>query len=203
MDLSLLYHELIRIDGLDIWEGLSHVGGDRQVYAGALRLFCGEAAKKNAALAEALENDDWKAYAQAVHAVKGALAGVGAWELAQGAAEAEDACRRGDYQRCRDETGEIVGGINGFIAALKATVLFVRDEEPPREHANLVFLRKKLEDLKRACSTGSSGEADILGRELKTKTFDAATDALVEKICGYVENLDYDLALKAMEERAF
>ena len=31
-----------------------------------------------AIVAEALENDDWKDYAQAVHAGKGALAGIGA-----------------------------------------------------------------------------------------------------------------------------
>ncbi|MDR0599087.1 MAG: Hpt domain-containing protein [Treponema sp.] len=204
MDLAKLYNQLIRIDGLDVWEGLSHVGLNRRVYADALRLFCGELEQKTRAVSAALETENWKEYAQALHAVKGALAGVGAWELAQRTQEIEAAFRKGDYARSRAEMGVCVEALRKFSSALRSTLLFTREVEKPREEASIPYLKEKLEQLKTACSTGNSVDADALGKELAAKTFlDEETDKFVERIRAYIENFDYDLVLEAIAGSPF
>ncbi|MDR2211346.1 MAG: Hpt domain-containing protein [Spirochaetaceae bacterium] len=202
MDLGLLFRKLICIDGLDIWEGLSRVRCNRQAYADNLRLFCEDAAAQTAALGAALEGEVWQACAQAAHALKGILAGIGAWELSRMALALEESLRRGDREACHSGTGPALEEITGFIAAVRGALSAAGEKTKIRQRASVDFLEEKLGMLQRACSAGASREADSLAGELRARTFDdPATDAFVEKLSVYVENLDYDLALKSIEDR--
>ena len=105
MDLPLVFSQLSRIDGLDYWEGLTRVGCNQEEYAEALRLFCTDLENKYAGIDEFLGKENWKNYTDEIHAVKGGLAGIGAWLLAQKMKNLEDAARNGDYAFCREKTG--------------------------------------------------------------------------------------------------
>jgi len=199
MDLPLLYNQLIRIDGLDIWNGLSHVGCNRAVYADTLRLFCVEVERKTAAATEFLEQENWKDYTITVHALKGGFTGVGAWKIAPQIRELETAVRNKDYALCREQTGGIFAVMLAFTAALKATALFDRDQQS-KEPAPLSYLTDKFNALHWACFSANCTEADALVRELRTKTFDPKTDALVETVCQLAENMDYNEALKDIDD---
>jgi len=199
MDVSLLFSQLIRIEELNIWEGLGHVGCNREVYADALRIFCRELKKKTIALAEHLEHEDWKGYTAAIHAIIGGLAGVGAWELAQKARILEEASRDKNYQYCKKNSGKALEDMEKLIASLETTILF-EEKATEREQVPIDYLKKKLEELYSACSSGNSVEADALAGELKTKTINEETDDIVSTICTHVENLDYHLVLQILSE---
>jgi len=199
MDVSLLYSQLIRIEELNIWEGLSHVGCSREVYADALRIFSRELKKRASALAEHLERENWKDYTAVIHAVKGGLAGIGAWELARKSRQLEDAAREKNYQFCKKNSGKALEDMKKLISSLEATVLF-EETATKREQASIDYLKKKLKELYSACSSGNSVEADALAGELKTKTINEETDDMVSTICTHVENLDYHLVLQILSE---
>jgi len=200
MDMDQLYSRLIPIEGLDIWEGLVHVGCNREVYADALRLFCADLEKKIDSFASLPKPENWKEYLATVHAVKGGLAGIGAWELNEKIRELEDAAEKRDYGFCRKASVEAFGEMEKLTASIRSTGLFLK-ETTTREQVSRDFLEKKLKELYQACSSGNSIEADALVRELKTKTCGGETDAIVETICSHVENLDYHLVLQILAEQ--
>jgi HPt (histidine-containing phosphotransfer) domain-containing protein len=198
MDLNRLFNQLIHIDQLDIWEGLSHTGCNRAVYADTLRLFCSDAEKRILAAYGFLENETWKEYTTAVHALKGGFASLGAWKIARQTLELENAAWEKKYQMCRKQSKPVFTLMKEFVAVLKATDLFNRDEQP-KEKESLAFLAEKLRGLHKACSTGNCAIADSIAKELRSKTFDEKTDALAETLYGYVENVDYDLAIRDID----
>ena len=202
MDLSQVFSELIRIDGLDIWEGLSHMCCNKEVYADALKTFCGDLEKKSASLAEFLKKENWKDYTATIHAIKGGLAGIGAWCLAQKAQELEFASRKVDYDFCRNKTAEVLNEIGVFAAALRSSALFT-EEIITQEQVSVDYLEKKLNELYTLCSFGSSIEASALADELKTKTCGEEIDAMVDTICAHVENLDYHLVLQILSGQSY
>ena len=202
MDLARVYSQLIRIDGLDIWEGLIHVGCSQEVYAEALRHFCRDLENKCNVLEEFFQNENWKDYSATVHAIKGGLAGVGAWELSQKAMELEDAVRKEDYEYCRKRSIELQKRMNQFIGTLKSTELFA-EETIEKERVSIDYIEKKLDELYLFCSSGNSTEADTLVRDLRRKTCGGETDSIIDTICTYVENLDYHLVLQTLEKQPY
>ena len=200
MDLTQVFSHLFRIDGLDIWEGLVHVGCNQEVYAEALRVFCSDLENKYSTLDGFLQKEKWKDYSATVHAIKGGLAGIGAWKLSQKVKELEDAAQMKDYKFCRENSGNVITSIGQFTSAIKSSALFAK-EEIDREQVSLDYLRKMLNGLYVFCSSGNSVEADALVNELKTKTCSKETDAIVDMICAYVENLDYHLVLQTLAEQ--
>jgi len=202
MDLNLVFSQLIRMNDLNIWEGLVHVGCNREVYADALKIFCGDLGKKSEELGKFLENENWKDYIGAVHAIKGGLAGIGAWLLAEKFRELEDASRKEDYVFCRRKSGKVLKEIEQFTAALRSCALFT-ENTMPREQVSLDYLEKKLSELYLLCSIGSSAEADALAKELRTKTSGGEIDTIVDTICTHVENLDYHLVLETLGGQSY
>ena len=200
MDLSRVFSQLIRIDGLDIWEGLVHVGCNQEVYAEALRVFCNDLENKYITLNGFLHDKNWKDYSAAVHAIRGGLAGIGAWQLSQSVKELEDAVQNEDFQFCRENSGGVITSLEQFTGVIKSSALFSK-EKTEREQVTPDYLKKKLARLYQFCSSGNSAEADIIINELKNKTCSEETDALVDIICTHVENLDYHLVLQTLAEQ--
>jgi HPt (histidine-containing phosphotransfer) domain-containing protein len=202
MDLALIFSQLNRIEGLDYWEGLAHVGCSQEVYVDALRLFCTDLENKCVSLNEFFKKENWRGYSAAIHAIKGGLAGIGAWRLERKVKELEDAVRSENYGFCRETTGSVLQEMEQFAKLLQSGALF-NDEKIEREQVSLDYLEEKLSELYLFCSFGSSAEADALARELKTKTCDREADDIVNTVCTHVENLDYHLVLQILAEQPY
>ena len=201
MDLDKVFSQLIRIDGLDIWDGLAHVGCNKEVYADALRLFYRDLENKHNDIKKFLRDEKWKDYTAALHAIKGGLAGIGAWELSQKAKELEDAARNEDYEFCRKNSSKVLKKLVRFTGKLKSSALFA-GVKTEREQVSIDYLKEKLGELYQHCSTGNSEEAEALAKELKTKVYGGSFD-IVNVICTHVENLDYHLALQILAEQPY
>ena len=202
MDLALLYSQLIRIESLDIWKGLAHVGCRKEVYADALRLFCGDLENITKPLMEFMEQEKWEEYSAAIHALKGGLAGIGAWELARKASDLENASQKKDHQFCRANSTAMFSEITELAESLKSTALF--DEVIiKKEQVQVDFLEKNLNELYWACSSGKSVEADALAKELQTKICGGEIDNTVTAICTHIANLDYHLVIQILENQPY
>ena len=202
MDLAQVFSQLIRIDGLDIWDGLVHVGCSQEVYAEALRIFCRDLENKSNKLREFSQNENWKDYTAAVHAIKGGLAGIGAWKLSGTVKELEDAVLKDNFGFCREKTHVVITYMEQFTGAIKSTALFEL-EDVVMEQVPLAYMEKKLGEMYMYCSFGSSGEADALASELKTKSTGDEIDSIVDTVCTHVENLDYHLVLRLLAGKPY
>ena len=200
-----MFSRLIRIDGLNIWKGLSHVGCKKTAYVEALRVFCGELEKKTQNIIELLYKENWKEYAAEVHAVKGGLAGIGAWETALIASELENACNRASYAFCFEYSPKAVEDMKALALLLKK-VVFPPENEQILEEVSFEFLKAKFNELYKACISGDAEAVNKITSELKTKSFgvnekDQSLNELIKKACMYAENLDYHLVVSELRNQ--
>ena len=212
MDVDQLFSRLFRLKNLDIWEGLNYVGCNKEVYADILRLFLGDLEKKSAALEGFLKQEDWKKYYTEIHALKGGLAGIGAWELSEKAGRLEDAARKENYRFCLETSGEILEEMGEFAVTLKAALFSSEDtkqeksgsgEQYPRKQVSLDFLAERLNELYIFCSSGDSIKADALVNKLKNTTHSKDVDIFMNEIYTYVKNLDYDPVIKLLADKPY
>ena len=207
-----MYSQLIRLENLNIWQGLSHVGCSKEAYADALRVFCKDLEKKIEILARFLEEQNWKGYTAEIHAVKGGLAGIGALELAEQAQKLEDSSVQGTYAFCREFSGNTLEKLKDLVISLKSTVLFDNEiksrKTHPREEVSFDYLKEELNKLYTACLTGNSDKTNILAKELRTKTCseeaaELISDSMLDTICTDLENLDFHLVLELLAQQPY
>ncbi|MDR1776927.1 MAG: transporter substrate-binding domain-containing protein [Desulfovibrio sp.] len=86
----------VTIPGVDTSLGLSRVGGSRERYLNFLEMFLRDVEARFALLDEIPDEAELSAFTTQIHALKGALANLGAEELSRIAASLESAVRNGD-----------------------------------------------------------------------------------------------------------
>jgi HPt (histidine-containing phosphotransfer) domain-containing protein len=121
--MDALFGELSRIEILDLWEGMSHVGNSLELYYDSLRRFYEEFDVHVTNLKETFEREDWKNYTIRIHAFKGAFANLGIETLRSWAYDLEMASKGEDYDKCRSDTPKIVETMTDFWNRLGKTSL--------------------------------------------------------------------------------
>ncbi|WP_041611024.1 response regulator [Treponema primitia] len=191
-----LMKELSRIEGLDLVEGLSHLGNNREGYLKALRQFYDGYEEYKDAILKDLEQEDWKDYAIRVHAVKGVFAALGVQKLANWAYTLELASKSEAAGTCLAETDAFCAAMDSFCAALSETSLAGKEEEGEKTATTPEFVREQLELLRTACINCSSDDADAIAKALDKLSCGEGTDMALKKICQLIESYDYDGALE-------
>jgi HPt (histidine-containing phosphotransfer) domain-containing protein len=135
------------IAGVDMAAGLARIGGSKNRYLELLEMFCRDAEAGFALLEKEPDNASLRAFTTLVHALKSALANIGADCLSQSAALLEKAGREADLPMIRDrlppfreELAALVERIGGITAAAPAA-----DGETPGIGEALARLREALE----------------------------------------------------------
>ncbi|WP_010253789.1 response regulator [Treponema primitia] len=192
-----LLTELSRIEGLDLTEGLSHVGNNQQGYLKALRQFYDGFRDYRDTIIGDLEKEDWKDYAIMVHAVKGVFASLGVKILADQAYKLEMAGKSGDAETCRAGTGPFCTAMDRFYQALSETALG-KDSGAKSEktETSTEFIKEQLEHLKTACINCSGEDADRIAKSLESVTCGEGIDTALKRICQLIDSYDYDEALE-------
>jgi len=121
--MDALFGELSRIEILDLWEGMSHVGNSLELYYDSLRRFYEEFNTHVTNLKETFEREDWKNYTIRIHAFKGAFANLGIETLRSWAYDLEIASKNEEYDKCRLDTPKIVEAMMDFWNKLGKTSL--------------------------------------------------------------------------------
>ncbi|MCL2020199.1 MAG: ATP-binding protein [Oscillospiraceae bacterium] len=130
----------IRIDGININEGIKSTGGSADGYKSIISMFSNDAQLKISEIKSSLSDNDIKRYTVYVHALKSSLRSIGARELSEKAAELEAAGHSGD-------TAYIGSYGDEFTSALEALVLNIKtalknDESPQNNEFDRDLLLK-------------------------------------------------------------
>jgi CheY-like chemotaxis protein len=191
--------QLGAISELSVASGLSHVDGNKSLYVDILSQFC-KGLEGDMSYINTLRTDkNWKDYCIQLHAMKGVLAGIGNRFLADQAFELEKASRDGDITKCMEQTGAFCDRMAKFHAELLQTSLMDKAEESvPKKKISAEELAGKLKELSERCLDCDADGADAIASELKTVSFSAETDPLLEEICAYVASFDYAEALAGL-----
>jgi signal transduction histidine kinase/HPt (histidine-containing phosphotransfer) domain-containing protein/FixJ family two-component response regulator len=111
----------LRIEGLDIEDGLKRLGGKESIYIMILRSF----AKSMPALFDRVRDcgeADLSDYTIAVHGIKGSCRNVGAKALGDEAEVLEIAAKAGDLAKIHAETGALVAGLEVLLEEINAAI---------------------------------------------------------------------------------
>ncbi|MDR3302478.1 MAG: response regulator [Spirochaetaceae bacterium] len=208
-----LFEELGAIRGLNLEEGLSHVGGTQEVYYAVLRQFCTSFDEWVREVATNLEKENWKDYTIKLHAYKGVLASIGQQELSEQAAKLEAAAKAAlaggeaatsNIAFIKAETAPALHAIIAFRDALLATSLMekmkkMQESGAGKKSIDASLLKEKLILLGEACTEYRANDANALSASLEGVFLDEESDAALSDICRLVASLDYEEAAEKIK----
>ncbi|MDR0701416.1 MAG: response regulator [Azoarcus sp.] len=191
---------LAKIEGVDIAVGLSHVGGSEELYRSLLDIFRQDVAQRLPLLDAPVLSGDLKAFTTDVHAMKSALANIGANALSKSAALLESAGQRGDgafirqhLEAFRSGLGALVTWIDEALAQAQSrntAEIMARDAMPEQEALARLRVALATEDL--------DGMDDALST-LQSLPLDARRRGAVSKLIGLVLVSEFERALEALD----
>jgi signal transduction histidine kinase/DNA-binding response OmpR family regulator len=111
----------IRIEGLDIEDGLKRLGGKDSIYIMILRSFVKSAPAMLDRVRDC-DGDGLPDYTIAVHGIKGSCRNVGAKALGDEAEALETAAKAGDLASVRAGTGTLIAGVERLMADISAAL---------------------------------------------------------------------------------
>ncbi|MDR1424510.1 MAG: response regulator [Azoarcus sp.] len=189
---------LPEIAEIDIAFGLAQVGGSSASYLNLLEVFHHDAESRLLDLARPLEGD-LKPFTTNVHAMKAALANIGAQELSRIAASLEAAGRQGDMLYIEQHLGAFrvcLASLNGKISKALATAALNREERATDGDAQRE--QEAFECLKAALSADDLDGIDTALTALHALPLDATRREAVSKIAQFVLLSEFDEATRVL-----
>ncbi|MCL2036282.1 MAG: ATP-binding protein [Oscillospiraceae bacterium] len=189
-----------RIEGIDVEAGIYMTGGDAGNYLKTLGIFREDGLSKINLLRDCLLKGDLQLYAVHAHALKSALASIGAPEISNLARTLEMAAKNND-RTFISKTGEtFIEELNTLLESIKnAGVTFSNSANFNEEDVDLDFVAEQAVNLKSALETFDMGRVDSLISLMFEKADLLNRDRLSE-ITGKVLNCDYDEAIELVEQ---
>ncbi|MDR2861046.1 MAG: response regulator, partial [Syntrophobacterales bacterium] len=192
------WRRIEQIEGLSLSAGLDRVNGQRNIYGKMLKLIIKEIKKSDKNLSEFLAAADMSNFRIEVHGIKGALASIGAAELAAKAYDLEAASDRGDADFCGLNLPTLLEGLNNLRLNLQeAFSLLSRDDIPMEIPPELPPVFARMID--------AFAEIDLVLIDTEIKNLVAlnlkgALKEEVEQIIDMVKMVDYDGAKEHMQK---
>jgi PAS domain S-box-containing protein len=187
----------LKIDGVDVEKGVRITGGMQEVYLEILSTFIDEGSEKIAMVRESLDAGNLPLYTTTIHALKGALANIGATELSETAASLETAGDRKNLVYIESVNERFLTGLKRLFANIK-TVLSdssksITADETKKAEDNTAFM-ETLTVLRKAIADMDAG---VMNTALDTLMKQASNDddaAEARKISKLILMADYDEA---------
>ena len=184
----------MHVEGLDVEKGLLHAGGEVSLYYETLEVFCGDGDERAELIRACLAAGDLRTYTIHVHALKSALASIGASKLSDAARDLEAAGNSGD-------TGYIERYNENFLGTLAKLVDDIRNllsAEEPDSRSDREAFAEALDKLKLALEAMDARAIKALGDILR----ETAPKEHVEAVKGMMRCIllsEYDEAVNAIE----
>jgi CheY-like chemotaxis protein len=194
--------DLSGLDGIDVVAGLRYVQGKESLYRSLLGKFLRNYEDFRSIFDAARGEDDDKAAERCAHTLKGVAATIGATKVSERALALELACKRGAPEA---EVERLLRAVEGELAPVMEAL--TRLGEPPapaasptagEEHAAgetgecLRELRALLEEF--------NAEALTVAKKLRSMPGARGRAAMVNSLIKAVENYDFEIALKKLDE---
>jgi signal transduction histidine kinase/CheY-like chemotaxis protein len=190
----------IAIDGIDVRTGIARTGESASLYLKTLAVFRIDGQNKIDEINKCLETDDLKLYTTYVHALKSALANVGALELSEAAKGLETAGKRGDWDFLRENTPYMLSELENLLRGISEALSAGKEKDGGQTAAiDIEALKTALASLKTAIDDIDPGGISAAIRELER--FEKADEigGIIEEIARNVLNGGYDEAETLIE----
>jgi len=196
-----LLENLMTIPDLSVRDGLALMEGDKNLYIDVLWQFCKSVENDINALQSCLKNGHWEDYTIRVHALKAVFANIGNHFLADWAFSLETAAKKGDTEKCLQETASFCHCLLQFYRRVINTGI-ISEITPGMQKKKIdrKLLYSKLEQLLDACNDFLAETAESLVKELLNVTVNKKTDQSLQKLYDLVCAFDYDQASELIKE---
>jgi signal transduction histidine kinase/DNA-binding NarL/FixJ family response regulator/HPt (histidine-containing phosphotransfer) domain-containing protein len=193
---GLLGNALHGIEGLDPVHGIAATGGTLAAYKDVLKLFCMDASERNKSFSRGGSENELTMFITNVHALKSALASIGAPALSADARGLEDAALRKDIGYIREKLG-------GFSAKLGTMADRITEalnvSEPPLqndtgrvpESATDAAIFSVFRELKNALSAEDVGKVDMILDRLSSLPLCGEEIKVIERVSILVLSSDF------------
>jgi signal transduction histidine kinase/FixJ family two-component response regulator len=190
---------VLQIDDIDTKKGMILSGGSLENYLSVLNLFVKDALKRVEYLSVDYAKQDTKAFVTQVHALKSALANIGASKLSSMAAALEAAGNRSDFAAIGDRIGDFRERLLDLTAALKRShigenALNARSAGEPFSDATLNTLRS----LKKALIAKDAQQSDRILNDPSLQEEDSLSELLMD-ISNLALGGEYEEAARIVE----
>ncbi|MDR3233062.1 MAG: response regulator [Planctomycetaceae bacterium] len=180
------------IPGVDMQKGIRLSGGSRSRYADIMKIFSSESAVKIETIRSALIIADWASYTINVHALKSALANLGAVELSARAADLEEAGKVNDAITIEADTEMFLIDLEKLRRSLLQFLDTLADDTITDNANALEHLKSELLQLKEAVSLLNAETMNSILDRLKEKEWSRSVRTLLDKLSQNILLADYD-----------
>jgi len=188
----------IKIDGVDVKKGISMTGGTLKGYMQTLAVFRKDGLQKRDEIRKSLETGNYLLYTTYVHALKSALANIGASELSKSAKALEFAGKQKDFAFINSNNSQFLMDLGNLLESLK-NALSSDSNDGNKVYFDFELLRTELNMLREALESLDSTAID--------KTVDNLREyAQTDKIGSGIENIlqsvligEYDEAISMID----
>ncbi|MDR2015333.1 MAG: response regulator [Azoarcus sp.] len=194
---------LQNIEGVDVSVGLLRVAGSETVYRNLLGVFVHDA-KQRLALLEKPTSDNLRAFTTHIHALKSALANIGALTLSESSALLEAAGHRGDMSFIIEHLDSFRTGLSSLSAQIDKVISKTSSRAVIRKSEEEVVDVRWSQEIIRLRAALKAGNIDGINESITVlRSLPLALDgeqyALVSKVSGLVLISEFEQVLQVIE----
>ena len=188
------------IPGVNVKQGIINTGGTFEMYCYVLSVFCADIEDKIALIKPLHDGSIQKDFTIHVHALKSALAALGAKDVSAKAAKLETAGNEGNLDFINKNISEFIEQLitvkNNFLAALEYNKTNGDNTGISKDKTLLPLFN----DLANALKAKNASEIDRLSEEIQDKEMDSETKKTVEQIFSEILMTEYENALQIVNK---
>jgi signal transduction histidine kinase/DNA-binding response OmpR family regulator len=188
--------DLEKIEELDTKKGMARVSGAENMYCDSIKFFSKKLASECAKMSGALNDKDVQSFAITVHAIKSALATIGAMELSDMALDLENAAKNGELDYCAEKYPLLEEKLRKLNQQLVTIFGEEADDNQPaaKEAGDAALLRETVE---KAIAAADDSDSDLgleILEEIINSNFGDETNALLEEALAAFNDFDCNAA---------
>jgi signal transduction histidine kinase/CheY-like chemotaxis protein len=188
---------LIPIPGIDIQKGIYMTGGTVNVYTQVLSLFCTDARDRLPLLQKTPEITSLSAFITQVHALKSALASIGAAEISTIAAGLEAAGKAADMPFIHEHLPAFAEQLEELIKNIHTALQL---NEPDTPQSPVPIPQSLFQELSDALKSQKISEIKRILNEMDQQTQDPKLREILTRISDQVLMTEFDNALHIIDE---
>jgi CheY-like chemotaxis protein len=191
----------LTIEGVDVNQGISMTGGTEEGYCNVLEQFCKDAVVRLPEFKSVSDEIDLKIFATQSHALKSALAAIGAPDVSKEAAALEMAGKENNAVQIKELLPVFYEHLSQIIENVsEALALHEKTHSDKKIKSVKTALKPKFTQLKTALEEKNMKEIDRLIRELEKTSLDKKAKEIVNGISDNVLMSEYKEAIQAVNE---
>ena len=189
--------ELFSIPGVDTAKGVAMTGGTLAAYKNVLKIFCKDAEDRLPLMQTVPSEDDLPSLVTQFHALKSALASLGAAEISAIAAKLETTGKAKDIAFIRENMPDFAKQLAELVRDIKK---FLDNNESENNSAPSSSIEHSslFEELAESLKKKNHADIDRIIAALGEKPLDSKTKEALEKISDEVLMSEFDKALKTV-----